>query len=419
MLDEIEIIVTAGRGGDGAVSFRRERYVPHGGPDGGDGGKGGDVTIEADPSMYVLDSLRRRRNVKAEPGVNGQGAKRHGRRGESVVLKVPVGTIVWERSGGQLADLSVAGEQVIVARGGLGGKGNAKMATSTRQAPRIAEKGLPGEERRLRLELRMLAEAGLVGLPNAGKSSLLRAMSSARPKVGAYPFTTLEPSLGMVETHYERMIVADIPGLVEGAHEGVGLGTKFLQHVQRSRVLVLVVDGASVNPAGDVETVRDELAAFGHGLAEKPWIAALNKIDLPAAQERLDQAERAMKRQGVAVYRVSALNGEGVPALIDGLMREVQQARAVALEEAAAAEPPAVHIDVTPAIEIRAVHGGFRVVGRRAEDVVAKLGVETQEARAETARRLLRMGVGNALRRAGAKPGDRVRIGREELTWPL
>lgn len=419
MLDEIEIVVTAGRGGNGCVSFRRERYVPHGGPDGGDGGKGGEVIIEASPSMYVLDSVRRRRNVKAEAGGHGTGARRHGRNGESIVVQVPVGTIIWERGGGQLADLAVAGDRVVVARGGQGGRGNGKMATSTRQVPRIAEKGLPGQERRLRLELRLLAEAGLIGLPNAGKSSLLCAMSSARPKIGAYPFTTLEPSLGMVETHYERMVVADIPGLVEGAREGVGLGTKFLQHVQRSRVLVLVVDGAGEEPDRDVETVRDELAAFGHGLAEKPWVAALNKIDLPEARERLDAVERAIKRRGVPAYRVSALTGEGVPALIDGLMREVQQAREAALEEAAAAAPPMVSMPVTPAIEVRPISGGFRVVGRRAEDIVAKLGVDTQEARAEAGRRLRRMGVGTALRRAGVKAGDRVRIATEELTWPL
>ena len=285
MLDELTLSLLAGAGGNGVVGFRRERYVPRGGPDGGDGGKGGDIVIEATRSVLVLDRLQRRRNVRGEAGGNGGPNKRHGRNGGDTVLQVPVGTIVWSDDGVQLADLWWDGARAVVALGGSGGKGNARLATSTRRAPRIAERGLPGETRKVRLELRLLAEAGLVGLPNAGKSSFLRAVSQAKPRVGAYPFTTLEPHLGIAEIGYETVVIADIPVVIEGAHGGAGLGDRFLQHIQRTRVLVHVVDSAVPEPLKDIETVRQELMAFGQGVGEKDWLVALNKIDLRAAAE--------------------------------------------------------------------------------------------------------------------------------------
>jgi GTP-binding protein len=415
MLDEITITAIGGAGGNGAVSFRRERYVPRGGPDGGDGGQGGAVVLEADPSLLTLDGLRRKRTLRAEPGGSGQGKKRRGRDGKDAVVKVPVGTIVWRDMDGeeQLADMREPGAQVVVASGGLGGRGNARFATATRRVPRIAERGLPGDEVRLRLELRLLAEVGLVGLPNAGKSSLLRALSAARPKVGTYPFTTLEPHLGVVERGYERLVLADIPGLIVGAHEGVGLGVRFLQHVRRTRVLVMVVDGSSGHGAEDVHVVRRELKEFGHGLAEKRWLIALNKIDLI---DSVAGATAPLRVFEVPIVPVSALVGTGVQELVETLFASVPQARRM---EGAPRVVETLRPAAVRAFEVERVRGGFRVRGERPERAVLQLGAASDEARAELVRRLHRIGVTAALRRAGVAPGDRVRIGAVELEWPL
>jgi GTP-binding protein len=311
-----------------------------------------------------------------------------------------------------------SGDRVVVVRGGVGGRGNARFATPTRRAPRFAERGLPGERRRLRLELRLLAEVGLVGLPNAGKSSLLRSVSAARPKVGAYPFTTLEPHVGVVERGHNVMVVADIPGLIEGAHEGAGLGVRFLRHVQRTRVLVHVVDVSGADPLVEVDIVRGELSAYGEGVEEKRWVVALNKIDLPGAAKRASEVAAALQTRGVESYRVSALTGEGVDELIGAMFREVEKERASEAERAPSVGPPAVR-PAAQGVEVVRVTDGFEVRGRRAVEVALKLDVGLEEARAEAVRRWRRMGVLGALRRAGVRDGDRVRIGREELEWPL
>ncbi|MEX0785208.1 MAG: GTPase ObgE [Dehalococcoidia bacterium] len=417
MLDEIEISVIAGHGGNGIVSFRRERYVPRGGPDGGDGGKGGAVILRATGSLLGLDALRKKRNVRAEAGGDGGPSKRRGRNGADVVVAVPVGTIVWDLDGKQVADLDEDGESLVIAKGGGGGRGNGRFATSVRRTPRIAEKGLPGEQRRLRLELRLVAEVGLVGLPNAGKSSLLRAMTGAKVKVGAYPFTTLEPELGVAELDYETVVIGEVPGLIEGAHEGAGLGEMFLRHVGRTRLLVHVVDTSAPDPAADVDTVRNELAAYGKGLVEKRWLVALNKMDLPDAAGCADEVERALRARPAGIFRVSAQTGEGVDELLRALFQAVREERAV---QAAAppAEPPTVLPDA-PRYEVVRTNRGFSVRGRGPVEAVLKLGTESEEARAELARRLRRMGVVGALRKAGVREGDRVRIGRVELEWPL
>ena len=329
MLDEISINVIAGAGGNGAVSFRRERYVPRGGPDGGDGGDGGDIILTADPGVLVLDHLRRRKVVRALPGESGRGGRKHGKDGEDVIVEVPVGTSVHRMDNGEaIVELVRPWMKVVVAKGGQGGKGNARFSTSIRRAPRFAERGLPGEQVSLRLELRLLAEVGLVGLPNAGKSSLLRAISEARPKVGAYPFTTLEPSLGVVETGYDSTVVADIPGLIEGAHGGAGLGIAFLRHIERTVLLVHVVDASGDQPGKDVEVVREEMAAFGHGLVEKPWIVALNKIDLPGVRERAGEEVTRLRRERVEAHAISAATGEGTEALVTALFERVRELRA-------------------------------------------------------------------------------------------
>ncbi|HET8944683.1 MAG TPA: GTPase ObgE, partial [Dehalococcoidia bacterium] len=299
MIDRVEIVVEGGAGGNGIVSFRREKFVPRGGPDGGDGGDGGNVILLADRSVRTLKELGRRRIYRAERGVHGQGADKHGRRGESLLIRVPVGTQVSAvRADGSLemvADLVVAGQQVAVARGGLGGWGNARFKSSTNQAPRIAQRGQPGEEARLRLDLKLLADVGIVGLPNAGKSTLLSVISAARPKIADYPFTTLEPALGVVESGWERFVVADIPGLIEGAHEGVGLGLEFLRHIERTRLVVHLVDGSSPDPVRDYETVNAELREYGQELADREQVLVVNKIDIPEVSARMGELTKAFQ----------------------------------------------------------------------------------------------------------------------------
>jgi GTP-binding protein len=336
-----------------------------------------------------------------------------------MVVAVPVGTIVWKVNGGeeQLADLVSPGVAVVIAVGGRGGRGNARFASATKQAPRIAEKGLEGEQLRVRLELRLLAEVGLVGMPNAGKSSLLRSISSASPGVGAYPFTTLEPHLGVVELGYETLVVADIPGLIAGAHEGKGLGVGFLQHIERTQVLVHMVDGAQPDPVEEIAVVRRELQAFGHGLETKHWLVAFNKIDLPEARAQEEQVTAVLRAQGVAVHSISAQTGEGVAQLMQKVAATVQAERQKQQEVSAVAPLPVVRPPAVRPVKVVRVDGGFEVRGDRPSQAVEMLGVESEEARAEVMRRLRRMGVGAALRRAGVQPGDRVRIGKAELEW--
>lgn len=417
MLDEIVLTVIAGRGGNGAVGFRREKYVPRGGPDGGDGGRGGDVIIKTDAGEGTLDGLANKKTIRAQDGGAGAGGKKHGRDGEEAVVNVPPGTVVWleDNAGAELADLRVVGVAVVVARGGSGGKGNARFARPERRAPRIAERGLEGEKLRIRLELRLLAEAGLVGLPNAGKSSLLRAVSEARPKIGAYPFTTLEPYLGVVEQNYDRVVLADIPGLIEGAHEGAGLGIKFLRHIQRTLVLVHVVDVSGPDPFADVGIVRGELEAFGEGLSEKRWLVALNKIDLPGASDRAAEVARRLVEDGVQAYAISAQTGEGMGALVRAIFQMVNEERQVVRAE----PPPVVRPKAEARVEVVRAGEGFVVRGAAPLRAVALLGTESEEGRVELARRLQRMGVHAALRRAGVKPDDRIRIGEVVLQWPL
>ena len=419
MLDEVSLTVIAGNGGNGVVSFRRERFVPKGGPDGGDGGHGGSVWVEATTAVLVLDDLRRVRTARAKNGVSGGKQKRHGKNAKEVVLQVPVGTIIWDEEGNQLADLNVAGMRSEVVRGGAGGRGNARFATSIRKAPRFAERGLPGETKQLRLELRLLAEVGLVGLPNAGKSSLLQAISKARPKVAAYPFTTLEPSLGIAELNYETIVVADVPGLIEGAHEGAGLGTQFLQHIRRTTTLLHVVDISSDDPIRDIESVRSELEEFGEGLIDKRWLVALNKIDIEGTQGTCAEVEAALGQRGLETFSISALSGEGVDRLLNALFRIVLEERQDTASGKADEAPPIVPVLMEEVIQVKKRGGTFIVRGKRPEEAALRLGVESEEIRAELARRLARMGVKKALRKAGIADGDKVRIAGEELRWPL
>jgi GTP-binding protein len=417
MLDHVDIWVSGGSGGSGLVSFRREKYVPRGGPDGGDGGRGGHVILLGDSSLRTLTVFRRRRRYTGKRGGDGGPAKRHGANGDDLVLHVPVGTIVQRVCEGGtevVGDIADAGARLVVARGGMGGRGNTRFATSTNQAPRIAEKGQRGEEAHLILDLKLLSDVGIVGMPNAGKSTLLRRVSRARPKVASYPFTTLEPVLGVVEIGYESFVMADIPGIIEGAHEGAGLGHQFLRHVERTRVLVHLVDGTRPQPRGDIETLNAEMAAFNEELARKRQVIVVNKLDLPEVRERRAALERALTAEGAASLFISAATGEGVDDLLRLLLRVLSAER-----EAAPPAEPAV-VGPTPLRLRFKVTGGdhvYRVEGERAVAAVEMLGLDSDEARREVMRQLTRMGVVGALRRAGVQPGDRVHFGSVEMEW--
>jgi GTP-binding protein len=330
MFDRAEITVKAGDGGDGIVSFRREKFVPFGGPDGGDGGDGGDVIIVADRSVSSLKEFRRRRQFKAANGRKGGGQNKHGRNGESLTLAVPVGTVVSYKSqiGGDslIADLDQPGQSVVVARGGKGGRGNARFARSTNQAPQNAEEGTEGEEQSLLLELKLIADVGIIGYPNVGKSTLLAVVSAAKPKIASYPFTTLEPVLGMVELGNQSFVLAEIPGLIEGAHLGKGLGHDFLRHIVRTRVLIHLLDGSSPSPAEDMAQVNTELSLFDSALARKPQLVAVSKLDLPQVRARRDELRESFKAIGTPVFFISAASGEGIGELLAATAKMLQSA---------------------------------------------------------------------------------------------
>jgi GTP-binding protein len=339
-VDEVDVHVAAGHGGRGCMSFRREKFVPRGGPNGGDGGRGGSVFVLSNANLNTLLNYRFQKVFTAGRGGHGEGSNRTGRQGDDIELQVPVGTVVYERSGDelvQLVDLTEDGQRVLIAQGGLGGRGNAQFATSTNRAPRRAEPGLPGEEKDLRFHLKLLADVGLVGFPNAGKSTLISRISAARPKIADYPFTTLTPNLGVVSLSGDRtFIVADVPGLIEGAHEGHGLGHRFLSHLERTKVLVHVIDVSSStgrDPVEDFEVIGRELALFpgrdasGERLVDKPVIVAANKIDALDEPARLTSLDRHLRGKGLPLYPVSAATGEGLDRLLDAIWREVAEAR--------------------------------------------------------------------------------------------
>jgi GTPase len=327
-LDQAKIYIRSGSGGNGCVSFRREKFIEFGGPNGGDGGKGGDVVVEAVEGLNTLIDYRYQQHFKAGNGGHGMGKDRHGRNGADVVLKVPVGTQVYDEDGETLlVDLTEVGQRTVLARGGNGGFGNAHFKTSTNRAPRHANPGQPGEELTIRLRLKLIADAGIVGLPNAGKSTFLAAVSAAKPKIADYPFTTLHPQLGVVESDGREFVLADIPGLIEGAHEGSGLGDRFLGHIERCRVLLHLVDGTTEHAGKAYKTVRAELDAYGHGLAEKPEIVALNKADALTADELREQTARLKRAVKKTPLVVSAATGAGVTEVVRTLRQAIDGAR--------------------------------------------------------------------------------------------
>ncbi|MBT0663775.1 GTPase ObgE [Geobacter pelophilus] len=325
-VDEVKIHARSGDGGAGCVSFRREKFIPYGGPDGGDGGDGGSVIIEAITGVSTLLDLKQRPHQKAERGRHGMGKDRHGASGDDLVIKVPVGTVVKDAETGEvIADLTEAGERFVILKGGRGGQGNARFKTSTNRVPRFSQPGEPGEERTFRLELKLLADVGLLGFPSVGKSSLITKISAARPKIADYPFTTLVPNLGVVAyKNYRSFVVADIPGIIEGAHEGAGLGHRFLRHVERTRILLHLLDPCRTHdsdPIKDYETLNSELAKFDEELAQRPQIVVVNKMDLQDVRELLTVMLPYFQDKGIAVFSISALTGEGIPELLDEIAR--------------------------------------------------------------------------------------------------
>jgi GTP-binding protein len=420
-VDEVTIQVKAGSGGHGGLSFRREKHVPRGGPDGGDGGQGGNVTVVADPSLSTLVDFRFKRDYKATRGENGSGNNKHGKNGVGVVLRVPVGTLVTDvETRERVADLVRPEQEEVVARGGRGGRGNAQFVSSTHQTPRFAEKGEPGEERQLRLELKSLADVGLIGFPNVGKSTLIARISAARPKIADYPFTTLAPNLGVVQVEEGRsFVVADIPGLVEGAHEGAGLGHQFLRHIERTRLLVHLVDVSGMtgrDPADDFAVINRELSAYSPRLTERRQLVALNKSDMPDSRAVVAALRPELEAQGFSVFEISSLTGSGVAMLLYAIADALEEIPV----EVAGPEVEETRFTVQEEEGWQAEQeqdGVFVVRGKGIERLIAMTDMNNEAGVRRLQRILERMGVVSRLRDLGADDGDTVRIGSTEFDF--
>ncbi len=432
LVDQARIHVQAGKGGNGSSSFRREKYVPKGGPDGGDGGRGGDVIIVVAENLNSLLPFQYIHEYRALDGGAGGGRNKHGRNGESKVVKVPPGTVVFlEESGEQIVDLTDPGEEFVIARGGKGGLGNVHFKSSTRQAPKIAELGEPGEDRWLRLELRLIADVGLVGLPNAGKSTLLASSTRAKPKIADYPFTTLSPNLGVVSVGGpggQAFVTADIPGLIEGAAEGAGLGHEFLRHVQRTKVLVHVLDASGGlegrDPLEDFHTINDEIAAFDDRMAAEPMLVALNKVDVSEARDNLPRLRSVIEGEGFRVFPISAATGEGVPELFAAVGGQLQMlAEADAEARKAESDKPKRRVYTIGNVDERAWDAqridedSFRVTGVGLERFTRMTNFDQREAVDRYQRMLERNGIASELERLGIQDGDTVYIAEHELMW--
>lgn len=438
IIDRALIAAKAGNGGNGLVTFHSEKFLAKGGPSGGDGGRGADIVLVADQSLNTLISFRYRKEFKGDHGGPGGSSKKHGRNGENVLIKVPVGTQVFdigkaEGNETQVADLVADGQSLVIARGGRGGLGNAHFVGATNQEPLLAEAGEIGEEKTLRLELKLLADVGIIGMPNAGKSSLIAAISAARPKVADYPFTTLEPVLGVVEFGRRALVAVDIPGLIQGAHLGAGLGHDFLRHVERTRVLVHLVDGSEADVAGRVETINAELEKFDPRLLERPQLLVVNKVDLPGVAARRSELKASLRRfmkpedptrprESETPYFVSAATHEGIPALVPALFELLDRSTTSGQASSPRVEDdgdlPILRprgIDAAGAVEVEGE--SLRIVHRRAVRIANGSDLTLWKARAQFREQLRRMGILRELERMGARAGTTVKVGVKEIVW--
>jgi GTP-binding protein len=420
-LDQARIYVQGGAGGNGVMSFRRERYVPRGGPNGGNGGRGASVVLEATTELNTLYPLHNQIHYRGPRGGHGGSADRAGANGEDLIIYVPVGTLVRDAESGELlGDLEAAGQRVVVAPGGRGGRGNAAFKTARHNAPRFAEKGEPGMERWLTLELKLVADVGIVGVPNAGKSTLLSVISAARPKIADYPFTTVEPMLGVAEVDHVQFVVADIPGLLEGAHEGKGLGLDFLRHIERTRMVIHLIAGDSQDPMGDFEAINQELELFNPALAQKPQVVVFNKMDLPDAQAQWPAFESALAEREITAMAISAVTHQNVDQLLYRV-KAMLDALPVLTAAAEAADDALPVISPAPderSFEIfQVADDKWYVEGVAIERAAAMTNWEYHEGGLRFQRILRALGIADALRAAGVQEGDIVRIGETELVW--
>lgn len=419
--DYVKIIAKAGNGGDGAVSFRREKYVAAGGPDGGDGGKGGSVYFEVDQDRNTLIDFRYQKKFKAENGKNGEGAHRYGKSGEDLVVKVPLGTIVKEAETGRvLADLSELGQKELILAGGRGGKGNSHFATSTRQAPRFSQEGEKGEEKELILELKLLADVGLLGFPNVGKSTLLSVVTDATPKIADYHFTTLEPNLGVVKGEYgDSFVIADIPGIIEGASQGIGLGIQFLRHIERTRLLLHVIDVSGIegrNPVQDFNTINEELKQYSEKLSQRKQIIVANKVDSMQDENLYQELEKMAKEKGLEIYKISAATNQGVKEL---MIRVSEVLKTLPKEDLVEVEmqTKVYTLQETEEISVRKEEDIYIVSGIAVEKLMRTVNLADNESLHYFHRRLNEMGINQRLKELGIKDGDWVQISDYELEW--
>ncbi len=417
-IDQVTIHVKSGKGGDGMVHFRREKFVPLGGPDGGDGGKGGDVVFEVKPTLNTLSAFRQNEKFAAQPGKGGGGSQMTGRGAEDLIISVPPGTVIYDaETGALLGDLTDPGQRLTVCKGGRGGRGNQHFVNSRNQAPRTAERGEPHEEKSLRLELKLIADLGIIGLPNAGKSTLLSVLTNAKPKIGAYPFTTLEPNLGVANIDDDTTVVmADIPGLIEGAAEGAGLGHDFLRHIQRTRVLIHMIDGQSEDPLADFSQINSELSLFDPKLGKKPQIVVLNKIDQPDVLERLEEITASFKEKKIELITASAMARTNTRDILISAYKQLQELPAEVLEEEAL---PVYKPDVDPN-QFEVIHeesGDWRITGVAIERAAKMTYWEHDGSIRRFQKLMIHLGVDKALRNAGIQEGETVFIGDFELEW--
>ena len=413
-VDKVKISIKAGNGGNGAVSFRREKYIPNGGPDGGDGGRGGSVIFKVNPGMHTLMDFRYKRKFHAQSGEDGRGSKQTGRDGDSIIIEVPPGTVVRdEQTELVLADLRSPDESKVLARGGKGGRGNVHFATSTRQTPRFAREGGRGQERTVILELKSIADVGLVGFPNVGKSTILSVLTSARPKIADYHFTTLKPNLGVVEARKgQSFVMADIPGIIEGAHEGIGLGYDFLRHIERTRILVHVIDVSGSEgrkPLNDFHVINGELKEYSEKLAQRPQMIAANKSDIPGSQEYIDELKAALEPLGYRVFPVSAAQNKGFGPLLDEVVRLLDELPE--LESFEEQEVDVYSLDETEPFEVTKENGEYVLSGPAVDKLLNRVNPDDYESLQYFQRALRKLGMIDALREQGVQDGDTVRMG--------